>query len=230
MTSPEVIAHRGTPREIPENTLPGFRRALELGVQGIELDVHGTGDGVVVVNHDPSIAQPGAGLRARISNLTLSELRAMRTGLAAIPTLREVLDMVDGKAQLYVEVKAAGIEEAVVELLRPMLSWCAVHSFDHRIVARVRGLEPRMRLGVLSASYPVDPVSPMRDAGALDLWQQWDLIDEILLERVHAIGGRVIAWTVNDVYSARHLVDRGTDGLCTDVADELLQLIPPLTT
>src|SRR6185437_6485961 len=92
----EIIAHRGTPRELPENSLPGFARAIEAGAHGIELDVHLTADGVVVVHHDPVLRSTAAdGSGGRISDCTLAELR--RHPLAPgvpIPTLAEALDLV----------------------------------------------------------------------------------------------------------------------------------------
>jgi glycerophosphoryl diester phosphodiesterase len=92
-----------------------------------------------------------------------------------------------------------------------------VHSFDHRIARRVRELAPEIPVGILQTSYPVDPIHPMRDTGARDLWQYWELIDADLIDRVHADGGRVIAWTVNEVDVARRLASWGIDGICSDL-------------
>ena len=131
-TPVEIVAHRGANREAPENTLPAFRRALDMGVHGIELDIQYTRDDVPVVHHDPTLApRAERGIRASISSLSLSELRL----LSAAPTLDEVLDLVDGRCRLYVEIKASEAVAAVVERLVERKSWCAVHSFDHRAVA-----------------------------------------------------------------------------------------------
>src|SRR5581483_5347881 len=95
---PFLVAHRGAPRERPENTLPSFLRALELGAEGIELDVHGTCDGVVVVHHDPvprAIAPSGRLAGRRIDALTFDELQGFSVrGVALIPTLAEALAVV----------------------------------------------------------------------------------------------------------------------------------------
>lgn len=217
---PEVIAHRGMPREHPENTLPGFALALETGVHGIELDVHATGDGVVVVHHDPVVAGPPDGSTQRIAALPLDELRTLESG-RAIPSLAEVLSLVAGRARVYVEVKAPGIEDLVIDLVRPRAEWCAVHSFDHRIIAAMRRAAPALHCGVLMSSYLVHPLAPLEDTGAVDLWQHWSMIDEPLVAQVHAEGGRVIAWTVNDAATARTLRGWGVDGICTDLPREL---------
>lgn len=212
----EIIAHRGANWEAPENTLPAFQRALEIGVQGIELDVHLSRDGVPVVHHDPML---GGSDGPAIGSLELAAIRQRSDA----PQLVEVLDLVDGKCRVHVEVKAAGAVDVVVPLLRDKHGWCALHSFDHRSVLRARSLDPELTTGILLVSYLVDIQSAMRVAGATDVWQQADFIDQDLTERVHAAGGRVVAWTVNDVAIARRLVALGVDAICTDAPRELIQ-------
>jgi glycerophosphoryl diester phosphodiesterase len=224
---PEIIAHRGASRERRENTLAAFARALELGADAIELDVHATADGVVVVHHDPVLgAATGALAGAAIAKLTLPELR--RAGKApevAVPTLAEVLALVAERAVVYVEIKGTGIERLVVDAIAAApRARCAVHSFDHRIVRYARELSSStsgtaLPVGILMVSRPIDPVAAMRAAGARDLWQHWELLDEELVRAVHGAGGRVVAWTVNDAGDAARFAAMGVDGLCTDVPD-----------
>jgi glycerophosphoryl diester phosphodiesterase len=217
---PARIGHRGAPRECPENTLPSFARALELGADGIELDVHATRDGVVVVHHDPvpraASADPTLAGRA-IADLTYDQLRGFRVAPAvSIPTLAEVLALVGGAAVVYVELKGTGIERRVVDVIRASTARCAVHSFDHAAVARVRTLAPDLRRGLLFSRRPRDPGAAMEAAGALDAWPEWPLIDEDFVASVRRLGGAVIAWTVNDAAAARRLTSMGVDGICTD--------------
>ena len=219
---PQLIAHRGAPLERPENTLPAFLRALELGADAIELDVHSTIDGVVVVHHDPvpRARAPEARFEGRaIAALEWKELRRFVIGKdASIPTLGDVLDAVGDRADIYVEMKGRGIERAVVDTIRaaPAPARCALHSFDHRAVKRARALAPELRGGALLVSALVDPVGALRAADALDCWQQWDFVDRELVDAVHAAGGRVLAWTVNEPLVARSLAELGVDGLCSD--------------
>jgi len=215
----EIIGHRGSPREQRENTLASFERAFADGADGIELDVHGTIDGAIVVHHDHATnARPGdTGTVAVIADSTLAALRGIDLHGARMPTLAEVFEIVPRPSRVYVEVKAPEIEEAVVAAIRSGDRKCAIHSFDHRVSRRVRDIAPDIAAGVLQTSYPVDPIAPMRDASARDLWQQWELIDENLIARVHDYGGRVIAWTVNDPAVARRLHDWRIDGICSDL-------------
>jgi glycerophosphoryl diester phosphodiesterase len=226
---PARIGHRGAPREYPENTLPSFTRALELGADGVELDVHATRDGVVVVHHDPvpRAATPHPAMAGRaIADLTHDQLRTFIVGPGiGIPTLAEVLSLVGGAAIVYVELKGAGIERQVVDVIRASTARCAVHSFDHAAIARTRTLAPGLRRGLLFSRRPRDPAAAMDAAGASDAWPEWPLIDREFVASVRRVGGAVIAWTVNDPAAARRLAAMGVDGICTDD----LRLIAPLS-
>jgi glycerophosphoryl diester phosphodiesterase len=229
--APEVIGHRGSPRELRENTLPSFQRAFASGADGIELDVHATSDRIVVVHHDPTTnARPGdSGPAIRIADTPLREVQSVLVAGERVPTLAQVLFEAPKSATVYVEVKAPGIEDEVVSVIRDADRRCAVHSFDHRVVHRVGEIAAGIPTGILQTSYPVDPIRPMRDAGARDLWQQWELIDEALIRLVHRNGGRVIAWTVNDRRVAERLLDWGIDGICTDTPAAIRALVDART-
>lgn len=217
---PARIAHRGAPREYPENTLPSFARAVELGADGIELDVHTTRDGVVVVHHDPVPRATAANRRLAgrpIADLTHDQLRGFSVAPGVgIPTLTDVLSLVGEAAVVYVELKGAGIERQVIDVIQESTARCAVHSFDHAAVARAKALAPEIRRGLLFSRRPRDPAASMQGAGALDAWPEWPLVDQDFMTSVRRIGGSVIAWTVNDAAAARHLTSIGVDGLCTD--------------
>jgi glycerophosphoryl diester phosphodiesterase len=211
------------PRKSRENTLAGFALAVSAGAQGIELDVHATADGIVIVHHDPVLpAPPGAPHGATgpaIRSLTFAQLRHETFHGGEIPSLEEALACIDGRAVVYVEIKAPDIERAVVDELLAHEAPAAIHSFDHRIAQRVRHLAPQLATGILSSSYLLEPEGALRAAQARDFWQSWELIDGPLVERIHAAGGRVIAWTVNGLDAVERLRALGVDGLCTDVAD-----------
>jgi glycerophosphoryl diester phosphodiesterase len=217
----EIIAHRGASRDRPENTVAAFTRAVELGADGIELDVHLSADGVLIVHHDaiPRHAPSRAVAHRDIRSLTVEELRAFRVGGEPIPTLAEALDAVVGRLTVYCELKGPGTASAAVALLAPRHAAAAVHAFDHRQIAVARGLAPGLARGVLEASYHIVPTDSMASVGARDLWQAAELIDLELVEAVHGRSGRVVAWTVDDPVMMRRLAALGVDALCTnDVA------------
>ena len=227
----EIIGHRGSPRIHRENTIASFLRAFEDGAVAVELDVHRTRDGTVVVHHDPATnSRTGdAGPVLTIADAEIDSLRELLVGGFPIPTLNEVLAAVPERATVYVEVKAKDIETAVIAAIRSGRRSCAVHSFDHRVVQRVRALAPDIPVGVLQTSYPVDPIRPLLDVGARDLWQQWELIDQALVDGVHAVGGRVIAWTVNHEAVAERLIRWGIDGICSDTPAAMRDLADRLS-
>lgn len=222
-TFPAIIAHRGASRDYRENTLPAFRRALELGADGIELDVHGTRDGVLVVHHDATLAmRHGEAVEdVPIATLSAAEVAAHRllTG-DTVPTLDAVCELVGGRAVLYVEVKAPHVEAMVAAFLdRHPGVRTEVHAFDHRIPVGVRAVRPSTPIGLLSASYPLDVRGVLSWSDASTWWQHAELIDEPLVLAVHEAGVRLIAWTVNSAPHARQLAAWGVDGICTDVPD-----------
>ena len=218
---PEKISHRGAHQTLPENTIPAFLRAIELGADAIELDVHGTLDGVLVVHHD-DVLNSAAGGRRKISAMTSAELPNFRfaDGIE-IPTLPNVLSAIGDKAFVYVEVKAPNIEPLVTRVIRESASRCAVHSFDHRIVKTVKKIFPAIRTGVLEVSRHLDPGASLQMTGAQDLWQEVGFIDDELVARAHSLNARVIAWTANDADEWETLRSIGVDGICTDRIAEL---------
>lgn len=221
--APEAIAHRGFHRSVPENTLEAFRLALAAGAEAVELDVHATADGVVVVHHDPTIAGTPENPDLRsvpTSELSIADLGGFDLGSGAtVPRLSDVLDLLRGRARAYIEIKGWGIEEPVVQCVRGSDTDCAIHSFDHRAIARVRKLAPEIPRGLLEQARPSDPAGVLRSAGARDLWPAARTIDESLVRAVHAAGGRVIAWTANSPAEWERLAVAGVDGICTDEID-----------
>lgn len=193
---PEIIAHRGASRERPENTLPAFQRAAELGADGVELDVHLHDDGTARVHHDPlPIGAQGP----------------------PPPALADVLDFLAGAGlTAYCELKGPNTARPALAAIRASGVTGAVHSFDHRQVAAARAIDPTVARGVLEVSYPVDPLHALHQVAGRDLWRQWPFIDADLIRAAHAEGARVIAWTVNSEAEIARLAALGVDGLCTD--------------
>ncbi|HYF39888.1 MAG TPA: glycerophosphodiester phosphodiesterase family protein, partial [Gemmatimonadales bacterium] len=177
MRRPSVIAHRGASGYEYENSRAAFRRAVMLDADGIELDVHATRDGGIVVHHDPDI--PGVG---PIAQLSLAEARKARIRNGEpLPLLTEVLELV-GERDVWVEIKSlpAAHDGQLLDVLAggPAPDRYAVHSFDHRIVDRLGEARPSLRRGILLSAYLKDPVAVMRAVGATTLWQEWQLVDQ----------------------------------------------------
>jgi glycerophosphoryl diester phosphodiesterase len=227
MSRPLAIAHRGASGREVENSLAAFRAAAGLGADAVELDVHATADGVLVVHHDEMIG------RHHLAHSSFAEARSLTLANGEqIPTLDEALAAILPRMGAFVEVKALGPrwDERLFAAIEGTGSpdRIAVHSFDHRIIHRLGEKRPQLRRGVLSASYPVHPARMMEDADALALWQQADLIDEALVAAVHATGGAVYAWTVDEPAQMGRLLALGVDGLCSNHPDRARKAIDSL--
>ncbi|MGI9040127.1 MAG: glycerophosphodiester phosphodiesterase [Gemmatimonadales bacterium] len=220
MRRPSVIAHRGASGYEYENSRAAFRRAVMLDADGVELNVHATRDGGIVVHHDAEI--PGFGPLALLSLAEARQIR-IRNG-ETLPLLSDVLDLV-GDRDVYVEVKSlpqAHDQELMAVIDRgPVPRRYSVHSFDHRIIRRLGGSCPSIRLGVLLSAYLDDPVAAMRAVGATTLWQEWHQVDEELVNRVHEAGFALIAWTVNEIGDLDRMARLGVDGLCGNYPDRI---------
>lgn len=213
-----VIAHRGASRLEAENSLAAFRRAVAVGADGIELDIHATSDLRFVVVHDELFqGRP-------ISTLTLAQVRGrpLENG-EVIPTLAEALESIGPATTVFIEVKTLSPHSDPLLLAElaagPNSRGYHLHSFDHRTVQRLRERAPERTYGVLSCSRPVNPLEQLRAAGATELWQHESLIDADLVRTVHDGGGTVFAWTVDDPVRIGALKDLGVDGVCTNRPD-----------
>lgn len=219
----ERIGHRGSPRERPENTLPGFLLALEHGADAVELDVHSTADGQVVVHHDFDVA--GSAIAGR----SWADLQGveLRDG-ARIPLLKDVLLAIGDRATVYVELKGVGIEPAVAAVVRAFGRRAAVHSFDHDAIARCARDFPDIPRGILLDRHVTRPLEALsRAVGATkprDVWPHHSLVDRRFMDAANRHGLRVIPWTVNARELAARLAGIGVAGICTDDVRLLVNL------
>ena len=218
-----VIAHRGASAAAPENTLAAFRLAADLGADAIELDVQGTADGQLVIMHDDSVNRTTDG-RGNVAELTLEQLRRYDAGVKfgpsfrgeRIPLLSEVFDAVAGRLLVDVEVKAAGVEAAALDLIvrAKMADSVLITSFDAGVVARVREMAPQIPIGFLHEG-AVDPNTAVSLRAAAYLPEVVTLTaDVVATTRRHGL--RLITWTVQTEEEARRAIRLGVDGIIAD--------------
>jgi glycerophosphoryl diester phosphodiesterase len=211
----EHIGHRGAPREALENTLPSFARALALHADAIELDVHVTSDGVVVVHHDETLGTHP------IRSTAWRKLQAIDLGGGTrVPMLEQVLELVGDRAAVYIELKGRDVEAPALRIARQAGRRFAVHSFDHAVVERAARLAQDVARGVLLDEGISDAIAAMRHAvsrtAARDVWPHVSLVDREFMTAADALGVRVLVWTVNTREQAIALRDLGVAGICTD--------------
>jgi glycerophosphoryl diester phosphodiesterase len=211
-----VIAHRGASSSELENSLAAFRAAAPQGADGVELDVHATADGELIVHHDETI--DGTHHIAHSSARAIAALR-LANG-EPVPTLSQALAAIAPRLQVFIEVKslAPRWDDRLFETLDrgPNPAGYAVHGFDHRIVRRLHEKRPSLPCGVLASAYLVRPLSAMEDAGASILWQERSVTDEALVRTVQSAGTRIFVWTVDEPGDLARFAAWGVDGICTN--------------
>ena len=182
-----------------------FRSAIASGCDLIECDVHLSSDGRLVVIHDHTLERTtnGTGL---VGEKTAAELRRLDAGHGErIPLLQEVVELAIGKVGLVIEIKQMpiqypGLEDKLVAMLRQLgaVADCAVVSFHHPSIRVLRGMEPKLQVGILEGSRPVDPARLLKESGGDVYSPHWGAMDPQVVKEIHAAGGAVAVWPVDD--------------------------------
>jgi glycerophosphoryl diester phosphodiesterase len=233
----QVIAHRGASGHRPENTLPAYELAIEMRADMIEIDLHRTRDGAIVVAHDAVLEGLGEG--REIGDATLEQVRALDAGGGErVPTLAEVLDGFGARIPLNLELKwgAAGdypgmekeTQAALAE--RGLGADILFSSFRPTILRRLREADPKARLALLTSPRDPNPNLGSALARAAELACEalnphWSQLEPALVERSHEAGLGVNVYTVDEVPAMRRMLDLGVDGLFTNFPDRLRALL-----
>lgn len=227
------MGHRGAPVIAPENTLAGFRKAIEMGSDGIELDVHLSRDGHIVVIHDERLERTtdGTGLVGEKSFAELAELDAAAkfpggAEVHRIPTLGQVMDEVGDSCQLInIEIKSGvvlypGIEEKLVELVRRrgLAGKVIFSSFNHYSLVELKRLAPEMEIGLLYMGALVDPWHYAVRLGARALHPIHFTVFPEFVAGAHAAGVQVNPWTCDSPADIRRMLASGVDAIITNDA------------
>ena len=199
-----IFAHRGSTQGLRENTLDAFRAAIDAGADGLELDVHATRDGRLVVHHDDAI---GGAVIAAMTGDAARQL-ARTTGYD-LPELADVIELARGRVRLDVELKATGCEKAVVQLLADNGLSAAdvmVTSFNAQVIARVTEIDADVLTGWLVEQATVTKaIDTYFECGADVLVPRHDMVDGEFLREAEREEVVLLPWTVNDAGSMRWL-------------------------
>lgn len=211
-----ILGHRGSPRVALENTLRSFAVARESGADGVELDVRRTRDGVPAVVHDNSLDRT-MGVRGEIDELDWTAIE--RLTAARVPSLRQAAAWAAASgAWLNIEIKASGLEEAVVREIDAVgiRERVVVSSFDPSIVSRLGEIDRSVRRYLLTKRWDARAIETVRDVGAGGVCLRVDAASYPVLEDLRTRGLPVIVWTVNDATEIRRLLDAGVAGIISD--------------
>ena len=222
---PLVIAHRGASAAEPENTLRAFELAIRLGAEMIELDLHATRDGRVVVIHDDDLSQT-TDLRGRVSEMSLGEVRKANAGKGEpVPTLEETLDLARGRARLYLEIKDPRAAGETLRLVRERgcRDEVLLASFNIGLMRRLSDEVSDVEIGVILGAETFDPRVwiALRRVNYSVLSLQVGVCFNRLAARVKRNGKQLYVWTANDEPTFARMLARGVDGIVTDYPDRL---------
>ncbi|MDQ2682876.1 MAG: glycerophosphodiester phosphodiesterase [Chloroflexota bacterium] len=215
----KIYAHRGASRTHPENTLDAFAEAIQVGADGIELDIHCTADDVPVVMHDRSLERT-AGVDRDVNQISLEELRQIAP---QVPSLDEVFALVGGKLHFDLEVKQENIVEQTLAVIdrHPELRW-AVSSFDWNVIRAFRSQQPASDLWLLGMTLAEDMISTAQEIGATTLALHDLAVGEDTVPRANEAGYEVMVWTVNDPVRGQTLKRWGVSAICTDTPADFM--------
>lgn len=223
-----VMAHRGSSYDAPENTMLAFENAMVAMADYIELDVHETKDGEIVVLHDPSLKRT-TGVDKKIWNVTYDEIKDLDAGSyfgddeefaeCRIPTLREVIEQTKGRIKLNIEIKLSDHEPELVAKVAGLIEeyelWddCYVTSMNYEALKQIKKIDESIKTGyVLTIAYGSFYNLDYCDAFSINA----AYVNKNMVDAIHNRGKQIFVWTVNSESKAEEMTAMGVDALITD--------------
>ncbi|MFX1574558.1 MAG: glycerophosphodiester phosphodiesterase [Promethearchaeota archaeon] len=219
-----IIGHRGAYDEAPENTLKGFKKAIELGADYVEFDVHESKDGALVVIHNTDILKR-MGYNRTIEQMTLEELQELDLGESErVPELWEVINLAKRKINLLCEIKAKGISNKVINLLRneDVINSTIIQSFLIEELLEIRRIEPKLEL---AAIVPITEeylpewerrkklIESVANLGFPYIVTRYKNVDEEFLNYSHKHNLKIFVYILNTKKVMKKFIEMGVDGI-----------------
>ncbi|WP_298900555.1 glycerophosphodiester phosphodiesterase family protein [uncultured Psychroserpens sp.] len=228
MQNPIKIGHRGAKNHKVENTLESIVKALEFDVDGIEIDVHKCASGELVVFHDFTLDRMTNG-SGEVSKHTLNELKTLKVNTQfTIPTLEEVLNTVNRKCILNIELKGKDTALETCKVITKFVNqkgWAVedfiVSSFQKHELESVFDTNSNLRLAVLTKASVADALEFAHTINAYAIHPNFALLTRDNVKTAQNAGYKVITWTVNDFETIKRMKSYGVDGIISDNPDRL---------
>lgn len=222
------IGHRGARGHVAENTLESIKKALELGADGVEIDVFKCKSGEIVVIHDETLNRTTNG-KGNVEDFTLGELKSFVVeGAYKIPTLVEVLDMLDAKYVINIELKGRNTAKATNSIIEDYIKndgWeknqFVVSSFDWDELRDFYELNKEIPIGILSEDEPLDAIEIAKELNAFSIHPYHIHLNEEEVNRIHKEGFKIYTWTVNKPDDIKNMIDLGVDAIITDYPERV---------
>ena len=218
----QKIGHRGATGYELENTLVSFEKAIELNVDGIELDVHLSSDGELVVIHDDTIDRTTNG-RGFVNQFNALELK--KNG---IPKLIEVLELINRNCFVNIELKGIGTAKPIVVVIEFFVSNknynyndFLVSSFDWKMLVEIQLVNPKIRIGVLTEESIEDTLAFAKKTNAFSIHPDYRLLTKDNVALMQENGFKVFPWTVNSIEDIHKIKSFNVNGIISDFPDRI---------
>jgi glycerophosphoryl diester phosphodiesterase len=224
---PKIMGHRGAKAYEPENTLRSIHRALDMGVQAVENDVHVSRDGRLVVIHDATVNRTTNG-SGQVAELSWTELRRLDAGRGErLPSLEEVVALVRGRVHLFVEMKNPKAIEPLAKFFQVQDLFAEAHviSFWHPALKELRRLQPHIRTGVLFVGCPVNPAVLAQTADAEALVLNYQYVTPELVQMAHQSGLTVAVWNIDTITDLLPVLPLDLDYIGSNSPDILINYL-----
>ncbi|MGY5849012.1 glycerophosphodiester phosphodiesterase [Salegentibacter sp. F14] len=226
------IGHRGAKGLVAENTLESIQKAIDLGVDAVEIDVHRCKTGEIVVFHDFTLDRTTNGT-GEIANKPWEELKLLKVEkYYAIPLLTEVLDLLEGKCGINIELKGLNTAQGTSEIIKYYIfkkNWeyqdFIISSFQKNELFQIRRLDERIPMGVLSKASVSEAIDLGKSLQAQAIHPSLGIITRDNVNYSHQAGFKVNVWTVNDFRDIIRMKDFGVDGIISDFPDRLNSIV-----
>ena len=223
-----VIGHRGARGHVAENTLASIEKAMELGVDGVEIDVFRCASGELVVFHDKTLEKLTDGV-GYIEQMTLDSIKQFRVlGKEPIPTLNEVMDLIDGKIQLNIELKGTQTAILTSELLVLYFkesNWKSedifISSFDWNELDIFYEVNKEVAIAVLTEDNPLDAIPIGQRLSAFAINPNFKSLTQKNIKKIQDAGFKVYPWTVNEPEDIKKMIEIGVDAVITDYPERI---------
>ncbi|MCV9931541.1 glycerophosphodiester phosphodiesterase family protein [Flavobacterium sp. LS1R47] len=222
------IAHRGARGYEPENSLRAFQKAIEMKADGIELDVHLSSDGHLIVIHDETIDRTTNG-KGFVNTLSLQQLKEFRIeNKLQIPTLPEVFDLVNQQCFINIELKGQGTADAVAALIELYVTennWnydsFIVSSFEWDFLQRINNLNSEIPIGVLTETDIASAITFAKQIKAKAIHPDFNLLNKENTIQIQEKGFQVFPWTVNETADIARVKTYNVNGIISDFTDRI---------
>lgn len=222
------IGHRGAKGYEHENTIVAFQKAIDLGCDGIELDVHLSLDAEIIVIHDETINRTTNG-KGLVNQVKLSDLKTfLIDDKYEIPTLVEVFELVNHNIFINIELKSYETIEKVIELIEKYVTlknWkysnFIISSFDWNALQQVRFLNDKIQIGVLTSTNLDLAIAFAKFIKAKTINPYFHLLSEENVAKMHEKGFEIHTWTVNEIEDIEKMKSLKVDGIISDFPDRI---------